>query len=366
MPAIALKTIAEELGAETMGDSELTVERLVHPTDASKKTDIVLAFDKGLHHLLEKTVAEAVIVAEGQNDVAARFKGAILVKRPRYAMANLTRLFARESAAEKGVHPSAVIHPTATIGKNVSIGPLCSVGMNARVGDGTIMVNQVSIGARAVVGKDCLFHAGVRIGDDVQIGDRCIFHFNAVIGSDGFSFVTPEPGSAETAKANTSSKVESFNTKIVRIHSLGAVMIGDDVEIGSCTAVDRGTITHTRIGNGTKIDNQCQIGHNVEIGENCLLCGNVGVAGSTVIGNRVVLAARSGIADHLKVGDDAVLMASSQLGANLPEKAIYMGFPAVPRERFMEQMIHLARLKNMSKRIQALEEKLSKAETGNR
>lgn len=104
----------------------------------------------------------------------------------------------------------------------------------------------------------------------------------------------------------------------------------------------------------------------IEIGENCLICGTAGIAGSTVIGNRVVLAARCGVADHLKIGDDAVLMASSQLGTNLPEKAIYMGFPAMPRERFMEQMIHLARLKNMSKRIGGLEEKVNVLESSNK
>lgn len=366
MAQLALKTIAEELGAKTIGNADLVVERLVHPSEASNRTDIVLAFDKSLHPLLEGTAAEAVIVAEDQNEIAARFKGAILVRRPRYAMASLTRLFARVDSTEAGIHPSAVVHETATIGKNVSIGPLCSIGAYAVIGDGTKLTAQVSIGARVHIGAHCLFYAGVRVGDDVQIGNDCIFQFNAVIGSDGFSFVTPEPGSAETAKASTSSTVEAFNTKIVRIHSLGAVIIGNDVEVGACTAIDRGTITHTRIGNGTKIDNQCQIGHNVEIGENCLLCGNVGVAGSTVIGDRVVLAARAGIADHLKIGSDAVLMAASQLGTNLPEKAIYMGFPAMPRERFMEQMIHLARLKNMSKRIQALEEKLSKVDTGDK
>ncbi len=371
---ISLNFIAQTLGATVIGDGELLVNRLVHPKDAQSDSDMLLAFDKSLHSFLETTPARTLILAKGQEQLAEQFTaksgqkkgGAVLVERPRFAMAKLTSLFARPDYTARSIHPSASVDATAKIGKNVAIGPLCFVGPHAEIGDGTTLVSQVTIGAHAKLGKDCLVHAGARIGDYVQVGDRAIFHFNSVIGSDGFSFVTPERGSVEAAKASTSSKVEAFNNEIIRIHSLGAVIIGNDVEIGSCTTIDRGTITDTRIGNGTKIDNQVQIGHNVEIGENCLICGTAGIAGSTVIGNRVVLAARCGVADHLKIGDDAVLMASSQLGTNLPEKAIYMGFPAMPRERFMEQMIHLARLKNMSKRIGGLEEKVNVLESSNK
>jgi len=374
LKSITLNEIAHSLGATVVGDGELPVSRLVHPKDAHSDKDILLAFDKALHPYLESTPARAVILATGQDEFAGQFTtksgqkkgGAVLVDRPRFAMAKLTALFARPDLSARNIHPTAAVDATAKIGKNVAIGPLCYVGPYAEIGDNSTLIAQVTVGAYAKLGKDCLLHAGTRIGDYVSVGDRAIFHFNSVIGSDGFSFVTPERGSVETAKSGTSSTVEAFNNEIIRIHSLGAVIIGDDVEIGSCTTIDRGTITDTRIGNGTKIDNQVQIGHNVEIGDNCLICGTAGVAGSTTIGNRVVLAARSGVADHIKVGDDAVLMAASQLGTNLPDKAIYMGFPAMPRERFMEQMIHLARLKNMSKRIGGLEEKVNNLESTNK
>lgn len=377
--SITLQSIAQSLGGTVIGDAELVVNRLVHPKDATSDQDLVLAFDDGLHHYLESTPAKAVILAKGQEQLAKTFTerfgqnnglgnnkskaGAILVERPRFAMAKLTAIFARPDITQRSIHPSAAVDPTAKIGKNVAIGPLCFVGAHAVIGDNTTLTSQVTIGAYAQLGTDCLIHAGARIGDCVMVGDRAIIHYNCVIGSDGFSFVTPERGSVEAAKDGKSSTVEAFNTHINRIHSIGAVIIGDDVEIGACTTIDRGTITDTRIGNGTKIDNQVQIGHNVEIGENCLICGTAGIAGSTIVGNRVVLAARTGIADHLKIGDDAVLMAASQLGTNLPEKGIYMGFPAMPRERFMTQMIHLARLKNMSKRIGEVEEKVNNLET---
>ncbi|MDX1921685.1 MAG: UDP-3-O-(3-hydroxymyristoyl)glucosamine N-acyltransferase [Alphaproteobacteria bacterium] len=368
--SITLQSIAQSLGGSVIGNDALAVHRLVHPKDAKSDQDLLLAFDKTLHSFLETTPARAVVLAKEQEELARTFiekygqkSGVVLVDRPRFAMSKLTELFARPDFTTRGIHKTASVDETAKIGKNVAIGPLCFVGPHAEIGDNSTLVSQVTLGAYAKIGKNSLVHAGARIADYVEIGERAVLHYNAVIGSDGFSFVTPERGSVETAKAGHASTVEAFNHTIHRIHSLGSVIIGNDVEIGACTTIDRGTVTHTRIGNGTKIDNQVQIGHNVEIGENCLICGTAGIAGSTVIGNRVVLAARTGIADHLKVGDDAVLMAASQLGTNLPEKAIYMGFPAMPRERFMDQIMHLARLKFMSKRIGGLEEKVNNLET---
>src|SRR3546814_8918202 len=125
---------------------------------------------------------------------------------------------------------------------------------------------QATVGAEARIGADCLIHPGARIGERVVVGDRVIIHHNASIGADGFSFVTPEPGSVETAKA--SGRVEATNTALVRINSIGTVILGDDVEVGACTAIDRGTVSATRIGNNTKIDDLVMIGHNCIVGEN--------------------------------------------------------------------------------------------------
>lgn len=364
MPPFTLQALAEAIGASFAGDGTLPVRRLAHPSDTLEEGALAIAFEKDLIPLLDGKEHAVVALSAGQEDAAKKFKGALLVKRPRLAIAKLTTLYARPPHAPAGVHPSAVVDPSAKLGKNVCIGPMCYVGPHVEIGENTKLVSQVTVGAHTRIGADCLFYAGVRLAEGVIIGNRVIVHYNSVIGSDGFSFVTPEPGSAETAKSTGSSTVEAFNTEIVRIYSLGAVVLGDDVEVGACTAIDRGTITHTRIGRGTKIDNQVQIAHNVQIGENCILCGNVGIAGSTQVGNRVVLAARSGLADHLRVGDDAVLMAASQLGSNLPVRSIYMGAPAMPRERYMDQMIHLARIKNMARRIGSVEEKLNALEKG--
>jgi UDP-3-O-[3-hydroxymyristoyl] glucosamine N-acyltransferase len=201
----------------------------------------------------------------------------------------------------------------------------------------------VTVGADAVLGARCLLHPGARVGERVRLGDRVIVHHNASIGADGFSFVTPEPGSIETARA--SGEITARNTQIVRIPSLGDVEIGDDVEIGASSAIDRAMLGTTRVGRGTKIDNQVQIGHNTVIGENCLIAGQVGISGSCRIGNRVVFAGQAGVADHATIGDDAILMAGSKIHGHVAPAAIMVGYPAVSRKEFVAQLRSISRLK---------------------
>jgi UDP-3-O-[3-hydroxymyristoyl] glucosamine N-acyltransferase len=207
-----------------------------------------------------------------------------------------------------------------------------------------------------------LFHPGVRIGDRVIVGDRVILHHNASIGADGFSFVTPEPGSVEAAKST--GRVEATNTALRRIHSLGAVVLGDDVEVGANSAIDRGTLSDTRIGRHTKIDNLVQIGHNVTVGEMCMLCGQVGIAGSARIGNRVVLAGQVGVGDHIKIGDDAVVAAKSAVGTDVAPRTVVMGIPAVPRDRAIDQLLNIGRLKGLFAEVAALKARLKTVEQG--
>jgi UDP-3-O-[3-hydroxymyristoyl] glucosamine N-acyltransferase len=213
-----------------------------------------------------------------------------------------------------------------------------------------------------MIGKDALVYAGAKIGAGTQIGARAIVHFNASIGADGFSFVTPQLGSVEAAKAGSSGAVTASNTALIRIASLAPVILGDDVEVGANSSIDRGTIASTRIGNGTKLDNQVQIGHNVTVGDNCMLCGRVGIAGSAKIGDRVVLGGAVGVADHVTVGDDAIVMAMSGVAGNVAPRSIVGGLPAAPRERMMETLFNTGRLKQFFKKIEALAERLEKLE----
>lgn len=352
-----LADIAAALDARVEGDGSLEIVRPVHPTEATGPADLALAMDKALVPLLESTKARAAVVAEGAVVPEGRLDGWIVVGRPRYAMAGLTDVFEKPVHAEPGVHPSAVIAPDAVIGDGVSIGPLVYVGPKAVVGDRTILMAHVTVGAEATVGTDCLFHPGARVGERCAIGNRVILHHNASIGADGFSYVTPERGSVESAKAT--GRVEATNAMLRRINSLGAVVLADDVEVGANSAIDRGTIADTRIGRATKIDNLVQIGHNVQVGDMCMICGHAGIAGSVTIGNRVVLAGRVGVADHVRIGDDAVIAGMSGVGTDVPAKSVMMGYPAIKRSTFFEQFKMLARLPRLFADVAELKKKLS-------
>jgi len=270
----------------------------------------------------------------GRADLA----GTIQTDYPRYALAGLTKLFARPPHAPPGIHPTAVVDPTAEIATPTSIGPFVQIGPGARIGARARILGQVTIGAGARIGTDAFLHPGVRIGERVEIGDRVIIHPNASIGADGFSFAIPEPGVAPPPG----------QPPVQRIASLGTVILGDDVELGANSCIDRGTIEATTIGNGTKIDNLVMIGHNNQIGRNCMIAGRVGVSGSCRIGDRVILAGGVGLADHLRVGDDAVILAGAQVGGSrVAPGAVVIGMPAIPRDRFIEQLKHLYRLKKL-------------------
>ncbi|AIB10720.1 UDP-3-O-(3-hydroxymyristoyl) glucosamine N-acyltransferase [Azospirillum argentinense] len=358
---VTLAEIAAALGAALEGDGTLQISRAVHPSEAEGPEDLALAMEKGLTELLANGKAVAAVIAEGA-EVPANLQGWIVVKRPRFAMAGLTTVFEKPVHAEPGVHPAAFVAPEAILGAGVSVGPFAYVGPRAVLGEGVIVMPHATVGAEAVIGKDCLLHPGARIGERVVMGERCIIHPNAAVGNDGFSFVTPEPGSVESAKAT--GKVVGTNVLIHRVNSIGTVILGDDVEVGANATIDRGTITATRIGSGTKIDNLVQIGHNVQIGTNCMLCGHVGIAGSTTIGDRVVLAGKVGVADHVKIGNDAVVAANSGVGTDIPAKAVYMGYPAVPRDRAFDQYKGLARLKRMHADVTDLKKRVGALDGG--
>ena len=348
------------LEGELIGQGDILIERVSHPSDVRGEHDLALAMDKKLLPLLDKTSARAAVINNETTIEPGLVDACIVVNRPRLALAKLTNLFSEASLVPEGIHPSVVIEKGATIGKNVSIGAFSYICAGASVGDNSTLHPQTYIGPNATVGPDALIYSGVRIGRRVEIGARCIIHFNTSIGADGFSFVTPHMGSVEAARAT--GVVASTNQELVRIASLGTVIMGDDVEVGANTSIDRGTIAATRIGNGTKIDNQVQIGHNVTIGENCLVCGRVGIAGSATIGDRVVVGGAAGIADHLKVGDDAVIMAMSGVAGHVLPRTIVGGYPSMPRERLVENHFYYGRIKNFMKKIEEFTKRLDRLE----
>lgn len=356
MPTVG--SIAEQLGFEADGAVSIEIDTVAHPSVAGP-SELALAMDKKHAAFLADSAAKAAMVAPGFDWRAAGLEAAIYAPRSRYAMAGATAMFAYPLDLEPGVHPSAVVSPEAELGEDCWVGPLAVIGRGAKIGASARICGQASIGAEAQLGAGALIHAGARIAPRVRIGLRAIVHQNAVIGSDGFSFVTPEPSSVETAKATGRAVVEAENRVWARIHSLGAVELGDDVEIGAGAVIDRGTVIDTRIGDGTKIDNLVQIGHNVQIGQNCLICGHVGIAGSTEIGDQVVLGGKAGVADHVKIGSQSMIMAGGMVGTNVKPRTVVGGLPAVARDEFKRIFLATRRLPKLFDEVRALKKRLS-------
>jgi UDP-3-O-[3-hydroxymyristoyl] glucosamine N-acyltransferase len=342
-----LGEIADFIGGEMRGDASVSVNRVVHPSVAQGDSDLAFVLSPKEASALESgKIVNAVVTADVE-DFPARNR--IVVSRPRLVLAKLTQLFERPVYVAPGIHPWAVIDPTASLGENVRIGPFCWVGPDSRIGRGCSLVCNVSVGAEVTIGDHTLLHAGVCIGDRCEIGSRVILQPNVTIGGDGFAFVTPEPGSVESVRKT--GEVRNFNTEIIRIHSLGNVIIEDDVEIGAGTCIDRGTLGETRIGRGSKLDNLIQVGHNATIGGNCLIVSQVGLGGSSKVGHRVVIGGQSGLPDHVSVGDDAVVHARSGIVGHVPERAAMIGIPALPLRQFMEREVKMRRLPNLIKEL---------------
>ncbi len=354
-----LGEIAKSLEGSLRGDPSLQIDRVVHPALASGPRDLALLLSASAAQYLASGELVSAVVPEEVDP--GKTPNSISVKRPRLALAQLMELFERPVYSPPGIHPTAVIDSTAKVGTDVGVGPHCWIGPDTVIGEGTRIVSNVSIGANVVLGKKCLIHPGVRIGDRCEVGNRVIIQANATIGGDGFAFVTPERGSVEDVK--TKKQIHSFNTEIIRINSIGNVVIEDDVEIGSSTCVDRGTMGETRIGRGSKLDNLIQVGHNVTIGQNCLVVALVGLGGSSQLGDRVVMGGQSGLPDHMSVGDDSVVYAQSGISENIPPRNLVGGTPAVPLRDALRREMSTKRLPRMFQELKELQQRVAELES---
>jgi UDP-3-O-[3-hydroxymyristoyl] glucosamine N-acyltransferase len=356
-----LSDIAEAVGARVEGAADFLVRRAAHPTEAGPD-DLAIAFDAEHEAMLATSAARVAMLADGADWRELGLVGAVLATRPRYALAGVTERFARPPDAPDGVHPTAIIDPSADVAPDARIAPFAVIGANASIGARTVIEAHVVIGPDSTLDEDCLIRAGCRIGAGVRIGKRVILQPNVCVGYDGFSYVTPQPGAVESVAATGRVAEDARNMRFARIASLGAVTLGDDVEIGASTTIDAGTLTDTRIGAGTKIDNQVQIGHNCRIGTNCLLCGQVGLAGSVVLGDRVVLGGKAGVADHVELGSDVVVGAQSGVAVNAPSGSVLLGSPATSREEALKIILATRRLPRLIETINAVKKRLSALE----
>ncbi len=357
----SISEIAAALDARLLGDGSVRVSGAAEPS-AAGEADLALALKPEYAEGLKAGRARAAVTWDGADWQALGLEAAIVVPRPRYAMSGVTRLFDPGPEIAPGIHPSAVIDASAEIGKGAAIGPLTVIGRGAVIGPNARIASHVSIGVEARVGADAILLEGVRICHRVTIGDRFLAHPNCVVGGDGFAFVTPEKSNVEEARGTLGASETRRAQSWTRIHSLGGVEIGDDVEIGCGATIDRGTIRATRIGRGTKIDNLVHIGHNCEIGEDCLLCGQTGLAGSVRVGNRVVLGGKVGVSDNIFIGDDVVAGGASKIFTNVPAGRAILGHPAIRMDAQIEATKNIRRLPRLFRDVKALQKAVSKAD----
>lgn len=359
-----LRDIAEALGAEAVGDLDMVIHRASEPA-TSGPDDLALAMDPRYADGLALGKARAAVVWAGADWQGLGLKAAIFAPRSRFAMAGLTKFLDSGPAIKLGIHPMALVDPSAKIGEGAAIGPFVVIGAGVELGARARIASHVSIGEDARIGADALILHGAHVGARVVVGDRFICQPGAVVGSDGFSFVTPDKSRVEEIRETLGKSHEIHNQSWTRIHSLGSVSIGDDVEIGANSCIDRGTIRDTVIGSGTKLDNLVHVAHNVQVGRDCLFCGLVGIAGSVRIGDRVVLGGKVGVSDNIFIGDDVVAGGGTLILTNAPAGRVLLGYPALKMDTHIELQKALRRLPRLAARVAAIEAVLPKASDDN-
>lgn len=351
--------LAEAIGAQVLGDASVRILRAAEPKDAGPD-DLALAMQPKYADGLSMGRARAALLWENADWQALGLQAAIIPERARYAMSGLTKMLDPGQGFQKGVHASAIVDPTAKLGENVSIGPFTVIGAGASIGTGGVIGPQCFIGQDASLGPHAYLRDHVTIGARVRIGARFIANPGARVGGDGFSFVTPEKSDVEKARESLGDREDSKAQSWTRIHSLGAVTVGDDVEIGSNSNIDYGTIRDTVIGNGTKLDSLVHVGHNCVIGNDCLLCGLVGLAGSVQVGNNVVLGGQVGVSDNIFIGDGVIAGGGSKILSNVPAGRAVLGFPATKMDQQIQSYKSQRRLPRLIEDVSALKKAVFK------
>ena len=361
MAVFNVQDLADALNGQAVGDVNLRITGASEPQYANGGV-LAIATSSAYVEKLQFGRAKIALLAAGADWQTLNLKAAILVERPRFAMAGLSSRFdARWRRGNANIHPQAVVEPTAKIAAGARIGAFCYIGAGVVLGEGAWLGTHVSVAQGCKIGADATVMDGVRIGPDVQIGARFVGHPGAVIGADGFSFVTLGRSAVENVRQTLGDSQGASPQSYARIHSLGSVRIGDDVELGANSCIDRGTIHDTIVGDGCKFDNLAQVGHNVKIGSNCLICAQVGIAGSSNLGDNVVLGGQTGVSDNLFIGDNVITGGATKVLSNIPAGRVMLGYPAMKMETQLDIYKSLRRFPRMLKDIAQLKKTVSKS-----
>jgi UDP-3-O-[3-hydroxymyristoyl] glucosamine N-acyltransferase len=335
---ITAKDIAEKYNGKIIGDETARVKCFCSIKD-SKEGGLAYVIDLKYYSYLPDTKS-AIVIAPIDDALPKTNATVIMVNSPTYVFTMILRMWDAETRKiEKGISSTATISNTAKIGENVYISENVFVGDNAEIGDNTQILANTYIGKNTKIGTNCLIYPNVSIMNDIFVGNNVIIHAGVVIGSDGFGFL--------------------FDKGVhLKIPQIGTVEIQDNVEIGGNTTIDRATIGKTIIGEGTKIDNLVQIAHNVEIGKKCIICAQVGIAGSTIIGDFVTLAGQAGVTGHITIGSGATIAGQAGVTKNVKPKEIVSGFPAMLHKEANHLEVLKRKLPEMYETIKYLQKEL--------
>jgi len=336
-----LGELARRVDGEVRGDPGRVVER-IRPLAEAGAAD--LSFVTAAKHLAaaRRSGAGALVVASSAPELEV---DQIRVADPARAVAALLELFHPPTRPTPGVHPTAVVGEGATVAADASIGPYAVVGRDASIGEGAVLHPHVVVGERCTVGPRSVLHPHVVLYPGVRLGAEVEIHAGSVLGADGFGYASSADGHR-------------------KIPQVGGLEVGDRVEVGALSAIDRGALVDTRVGEGTKVDNLVQVGHNVQIGRHVLLCGQSGVAGSSTLGDFVVLAGQVGVADHVEIGAGVQVASKSAVLSSVPPGGPVAGIPAVALGEWKRRRVLESKLGEMWRLLRSLARRLG-VETAN-
>jgi len=329
-----LDEIAKHVGGIVQGDEQYEISSIATLHNA-QRDQLSFLSNKKYRKFLAETGAGAVIVSSDMADSVP--KNAVIVDDPYVAYAQAARLLNPIKQQQAGIHSSAsigsnsTIHPSATIAAQVVIGSGVSIAENVTIGSGCVILDNV------IIGESSVLVANITVCDDVQIGKRAIIHPGVVIGAAGFG-------------------IANNNGKWINVPQIGSVQIGDDVDIGANTTIDRGAIDDTIISDGVKLDNQIQVGHNTTIGENTVIAGCVGIAGSTIIGKNCIIGGGAGLGGHLELVDGVMLTGMTMVTKSIKQAGSYSsGIPAEETHHWHKNVIRYRQMEKLTERVKQLE-----------
>ena len=324
--------IADQINGSVVGDRDIDIFNISKIEEGAKGSLTFLANPK-YTEFIYTTNASAAIVSSDFEPTEKIELTLIKVKDPYSSFTTILKLFDKDLSKRKGISQLTDIDKSSKISESSFIGSFSTVGENSIIGEKCIIENQVFIGNNVKIGNGCLIYPGVKILDDTIIGQNCIIHSSTTIGSDGFGFAPNDDGTYK------------------KIPQTGNVVIGDNVEIGSNSTLDRATLGSTIINNGVKLDNQIQIAHNVEIGENTAIAAQSGVAGSTKIGKNCMIGGQVGIIGHIKIGDNVKIQAQAGVTSNIESNSRVTGTPAISYMNYNKSYVHFKNLPEIVKKI---------------